>query len=137
MTFRDKISLAATLVLSIFCYLPLTAHAQADVVGTYKCSGYDPLLNDPNFKENLVLKKANNDTYKVELLELNSVLPYFIGTAIFNKNIPNAFAFVYWDPHKPDKMGAEFVIINSDGSLDAVFANANKSVAGNERCVKV
>lgn len=137
MAAMNKISLVTVLGMAMLCCVPIVTSAQPDISGTYKCLGYDPTSNNPNFKENITFKK-NGDTYKVELVENNSVIPYLIGTGIVNKNIDNAISFVFWDPTNATKRtGTEFVRINTDGSLDGVFAYINKNIAGKETCKKI
>lgn len=124
-----------TISIALIPYAAIAYGATSEISGTYKCSGTDPLLTNPSFKEKLVIKK-NNGTYKVDIVETSGVIPYWYATAIVNKEIEDVFAFVYWDPKKPNVKGSELLIIKPDGSLDGVFADANKNVSGKVICRK-
>ncbi len=115
--------------------LAMAAFADADFSGTYSCNGNDPNSTPPAFKENIIFKKTGS-TYSVQLIHSGSVFPYNLGTGVVNKDIPNAIAYVYWDPKSPTTMGSEIFIVNSDGSLDGVYADSNKTKSGTETCTK-
>jgi hypothetical protein len=106
-----------------------------DISGTYNCIGSDPYSTPPDFKESILFKK-NGDTYNVQMIHSNSILPYDFGTAIVNKDISNAISYVYWDPKNPSTMGTELLEIKSDGSLVGVYADHNKMKSGTETCTK-
>jgi len=113
-----------------------TAPATApDVSGTYNCKYHDPSSTPTDSTETITLKK-NGDTYKVTMTVTDSVVPYAYGIGTFNKNINNAFAYIYWLPKTPATTNVEFFMIKPDGSLDGVFAQSNKTKAGTETCTK-
>ena len=129
----NKISLASTLgILSLLVCTSAVA-VPPDISGTYKCSGINPAANSPNFTETVVLKK-NKDTYNVQLIY--NIIPYNIGTGIFNKDVNDAFSYVYWDPKTPSSFGSVFFTIKPDGSLEGVFSNYNENKPGTETCTK-
>lgn len=124
-------------VLGILSLLACTVAAASapDISGTYTCTGQDPFSTPPSYTEKLVIKK-NGDTYRIQLIGINSVLPYNLGTAVFNKNIDNAFSFVFWNLKDTTNFGPEIFIIKPDGSLDGVFTEHNKNKSGTENCTK-
>lgn len=136
MTKMIKFLLVTVLSLTILSYMSIAKSSPRDITGTYRCKGHDPYLTNPNFTENLILKK-NGDSYKVELIGVDNAIPSNLGIAIFNKNIDNAFAFVYWRPANPDTKGIQFMIIKPDGSLNGTYANSNSKVIGTEVCKKI
>lgn len=111
-----------------------TKTTSKDISGTYKCSGYDP-YDKTNYNENIVFKKTD-ETYSIQLIHDDSVVPYNLGTGVMSKNVDNAIALVYWDPQKPTTMGTELFEIKSDGSLDGVWTSSGTKVIGTELCSK-
>jgi len=131
----NKISLATVLgIFSMSAGVSSAADAP-DISGTYKCSYHDPFSTPPDGTETIIFKK-NGDTFKVSEIGSNSVIPYFLGKGIFNKDINNAFAYIYWQPKTPSSINVEFFTIKPDGSIDGVFAESNKDKSGTETCTK-
>lgn len=132
---NNKISLVIALsMLSMLVWSSTIANAP-DISGTYTCTGQDPLSTPPEFSEKLILK-SNGDTYSVKAISTNSVIPWGLGTAIFKKDVNNAFAYVYWNLKDPTSFGSELFIIKPDGSLDGVFSDNNKNKPATETCTK-
>lgn len=125
----------STFTLLAYAADPAAATGSSDVSGTYTCVGHDPSSTPPDFNENIVFKK-NGDAYSVQLIHTGSVFPYNLGTAVMSKSIPNAIAYVYWDPKSTSTMGSQLFVINADGSLDGVYADSNKTKVGTETCTK-
>src|SRR5689334_21457008 len=112
----NKIVLATTLctwTLLAFAAEPSTPASSSnmpDISGTYTCDGSDPYSNPPGFKEKVIFKKIG-DTYNVQMIHNGSVTPYDFGTGIVNKDAPNIFSFVYWDPKDTRTKGTELLEI--------------------------
>lgn len=136
MVMKYRISFIVILSMTMVFITPIALSAPADFSGTYRCSGTDPTLDTPAFKEDIVLKKDGNN-YKAEIFTVNAAIPYFIGKAIINKDINNAFALLFWNPTKPDRKGTELFLVNSDGSISGIFGYANMTNIGNESCHKI
>ncbi len=107
-----------------------------DISGTYTCSGSDPYSTPPDFKEKIIFKKNGDNTYTVQMIHSDNVIPYNFGTGIVSKNNPNVLSYVYWDPKNTSTMGTEMLSIGSDGSLSGVYADHNKMKTGTETCTK-
>lgn len=105
-----------------------------DISGSYKCSGYDP-YDKTNYNETIVFKKTG-DTYSIQLIHEDSVVPYNLGTGVMSKDVNNAIALVYWDPQKPTTMGTELFEIKADGSLEGIWTSSGTKVTGTEMCTK-
>lgn len=136
MSIMNKISFVTLFGMILLFNIRVAISATTDIAGIYRCSGSDPMLKDPNFEENIEIKK-NGDTYKVEFYVIDGAIPFWLGTAITNKNINNVFSLLYWDPNKPDTRGIELVVIKPDGSLNSVFADANRTVTGHMTCKRI
>lgn len=134
MSALNKISLAAATSFLFFSCGSVLA-SPPDISGTYTCSGSDPFTNNNAFSESLVFTKSG-DTYKVKAIPAGDTFPYFLGTAMFSKNIDNAFAEVYWNIKDPTGFGTELFTIKPDGSLDAVFVGYGRDKTGTETCTK-
>ena len=99
-----------------------------DISGNYKCSGYDP-YDKTNYNENLVFTK-NGDTYNVQLIHSDSVVPYNLGTGLASNDGSNTVGMVYWDPQKPATNGTELFEIKSDGSINGVWTSSGTKDVG-------
>lgn len=107
----------------------------ADISGSYTCSYHDPFTTPNDGTETIVFKK-NGDTYKISGIPTGSVLPYYVGKAIFNKDVDNAVGYIFWQPKSPSVTTVQLFTIKPDGSLDGVFAQSNKDKGGTETCTK-
>lgn len=130
-----KITLATAL--SMLGILACTSSIAApDISGTYKCSGVDSgSPSNPNFNETIVLKK-NGDVFNVQAIHSGDLVPYDIGTAIFNKDVNNAFAYTYWSVKDSSTFGIELMTIKPDGSLDGVYLDSSETKRSTETCTK-
>lgn len=107
-----------------------------NIVGTYNCHYNDPTLKSPEGDDVIDIKKTSDNFFKVTHTMKESTTPYVYGVGLFNKNIDNAFAYVYWYPKSPKYSYIEYFIINSDNTLSGVFTESNKKFAGTETCKK-
>ena len=79
-----------------------------DLSGTYKCSGYDP-YSKVNYTENVIFKKTG-DTYSVQLIHSDSVVPYDLGTAVSKQEThPMLFPMCIGTPIPPQRMALKFL----------------------------
>ena len=132
MSAMNKISLTSMIgALTVL----ISMSAAADISGTYKCSYHDPLSNPPDGQETITIKPTG-ETYKVLLTAKDSVVPYAFGNGLYNKNVSNAFAYIFWLPKSPTSTNIQFFIVKPDGSLDGIFAQSNKDKSGTETCTK-
>jgi len=131
----NKFSLATVLgILSLSASVSYAANAP-DISGTYKCNYHDPLGTPPDSTETMVFKN-NGNTFKVEIMGEGDTVPYFIGKGIFNKDVSNGFAFMYWQPKTPGTPNIKYLTIKPDGSLVGAFAAGNTDKAASEECTK-
>src|SRR5579885_1115785 len=130
-------SLAGTLgLLLISTYSPAFA-TPADISGNYQCTYYDLGDTSKMYTEKMTIKK-NGTVYNVQVFGKDAVIPYELGTAIFNTEVDNAFAFVFWNIKDSTTYGSEIFVIKSDGSLDGAFSyNNNNNKPGIETCTKL
>lgn len=112
----------------------VTTASAPDISGTYKCTYQDPASTPPNGSESIVFKK-NGDTYSVKMIAAGDTFPYDYGTAIFNKNINDAFALINWKVKDITSFASETFIIKPDGSLDAAYVSSGYKMA-TETCTK-
>lgn len=111
------------------------AASTTDVSGTYQCQGYDPFgKSDYNYPTAVFTK--NGDTYNIQW-QSSTGYPLLLGTGLFNKDVSNAFAVVFWDPKKPDYFGAGLYTVKPDGSMQAVWTLQAQKQIGTEVCTKV
>lgn len=106
------------------------------IEGTYICRFHDPIANPPDGKDIVTIKKTSQNFFKITHTVIGSAKPYLYGVGLFNKNINNALATMYWFPKSPNNTFIEYFVINPDGSLSGVFAESNKKIAGSETCKK-
>ena len=111
------------------------ADSAPDISGSYNCQYHDPLSNPPDSTEKIVFKK-NGETYRVSQIGPDSVVPYASGVGLFNSNVKNAIAYLYWLPKTPTSTNVVFFKVKPDGSLDGVFAQSNRDKSGTETCTK-
>lgn len=125
-------------LLMLFCCVVFSSvlfAATPNIAGTYHCNYHDPLSNPADSTETITFKQTG-DTFRVTQTSKDSVTPYAFGIGIFNKDIPNAFAYIYWMPKTPNTTNVQFFVIKPDGSLDGGFAQSNKDKSGTEVCTK-
>jgi hypothetical protein len=130
----NRISLIAAFGFLSFSSTSVLA-SPPDISGTYICTGSDPFTTNNAFSESLVFTK-NGNNYKVKAIPAGDTFPYFLGTAVVNKNIDNAFAGVYWNIKDSSGFGTELFTIKPDGSLNAVFVGYGRDKTGTETCTK-
>lgn len=131
-----KASLALTLsILALLTCATTFAASSPDISGTYNCKYHDPKSTPPDGNETIVFKKSG-DTYSVKMISSGSVVPYDYGTVVFNKDVNDAFTYIYWNLKDNTNFGAELMLIKPDGSLDGVFLNNGQKKPGTETCTK-
>jgi hypothetical protein len=137
MNMIKKISLATTLGLfAILTSVSSIAAGAPDISGTYMCTGYDPTYaSSPHFTETLVLNKVR-DVYRVQILNNQSTVPNFIGTAIFNNDVNDAISIIYWSIKRPSSPANEFFTIKPDGSLEGIYLDTGEPKPDTISCTK-
>jgi hypothetical protein len=119
-------------ILAMLANTSLFASDAPDISGSYLCHYSTPPSSSGT--ETLIFTK-NGDAYIFKDVG-NGVVANFIGTAIFNKDINNAFGIVYWNIKDPSRFGNELMTIQTDGSFEGVFIDFDKKKPSTESCTK-
>jgi len=114
---------------------PAASSGGSDVSGTYQCQGYDP-FGKSNYSYPTVTIAKNGDAYTIQW-QSSTGYPLLLGTGLFNHEINNAFAVVFWDPKKADYFGTAIYLIKPDGTLQADWTLQAQKQIGTETCTKV
>lgn len=123
---------ASLLSFSSYCF----ASNVDNIVGTYNCKYHDPTAKPNDGEDIIIIKKSSDNFFKVTHILKGNTTPYVYGVGLFNKNINNAFAYIYWYPKSPKYSYIEYFIINPNNSLSGVFSESNKKYSGTENCKK-
>lgn len=132
---KMTLAVGLSMLTSLASASPPASTDAPDISGVYKCNYNDPASTPPHGTENIVFKKSG-DTFTVKMIATGDTLPYDYGTALFNKDVNDAFTYVFWKVKDSTSFGAEYFIIKDDGSLDGVFLGNGGTKIGTETCMK-
>lgn len=102
-----------------------------NIVGEYKCHGYDPFADEKNYLAHYSIEKKGG-TYFFEWVD-NKGYPTAYGIGILNDTLKKTIAVAYINLNNEYK-GIILYKISSDGSLDGIWTAAGDTVTGTESC---
>lgn len=108
--------------------------AEPDIVGKYTCSG-SSMDGSNSYTQPLVVSKRG-DGYSFQWLNSDTEFPQYLGTGLYNPNVPNAIAVAYQDAKDQKSAAVTFYQIKSDGSLHGFWMYIGNKTGGKEDCTK-
>lgn len=133
-TKRVTLVSALSILVTLANAAPTSPTNPPDISGTYTCKYHDPSSTPPDGTETIVFTK-NGNAYSVKMIASGDTFPYNYGTAVFNKNVNDAFAFITWKIKDITSFSSDTVNIKPDGTLDLIFVTTGYRM-GTETCTK-
>ncbi|CAM2951691.1 Uncharacterised protein [Legionella steigerwaltii] len=119
-----------------FADAPKTQTSTTDISGTYSCSFHDPFSTPPDGTEILTIKKGSDNNYRMSKKGINDTTPSIVGIGLQNKDLNNAYAFLFWWSKDMTTTFAQFFIVKPDGTLEGKWAQSGRNQAATFSCKK-
>ncbi|MCW8400618.1 hypothetical protein OQJ26_17705 [Legionella sp. PATHC038] len=119
-----------------FADAPATQTSTSDISGTYLCNFRDPFSNPTDGTEVLIIKKSSDNNYRMFKRGIHHTTPTIAGVGLQNKDINNAFSFIFWWSKDLTTTFTQYILIKPDGTLEGKWVQNNKNQAATFSCKK-
>lgn len=117
----------------IICFSTL-ANAEPNIIGSYKCTGYDP-FKKVNYNSEFAILKTG-ETYQMKWLEVEENIKY-AGTGFFSRTAQDLLVAEFWNTKNPNISGVIIFQVNPDNTLEGSWTFSDKHLIGYETCKKI